>query len=294
MATLDEDEHDVDATLKALMQEQFGPARAVDETADPETCVRRGLDEVEALSQLDLGADGFRWLDEITDGLLPSVLHQPRRCFTCGTPSPASSCAKCGVASYCNRDCQTKDWSAKTGAWGGHKKQCAAYKSLGQQQQVESAEERRLIVEKALASIRLYMCPFAIFHGSGYGTRAPRGCVFVQFGCSVDELALPAPRACDGRPLETGDRSALVHFATLEEYDAEIAQSDKRLSAVREALVRAIEGHDDRQHVVVLLRAACGYTAVILQRLVPEWRVARQLADEYANRDCLQINLDDL
>src|SRR6056300_548476 len=46
-------------------------------------------------------------------------------CFSCGKLSPSFKCQKCGIASYCNRDCQISDWKK-----GRHKHACASYSRL--------------------------------------------------------------------------------------------------------------------------------------------------------------------
>jgi len=278
-------EQEDDPTIKALMEESFGPSEGAPMSADR---IERGLDKMAALST---GEAGLEFLEENATGLAPSELDT-RLCFRCGTTAPASSCARCGVAGYCSRECQTQDWG-KSGAWGGHKKQCAGYKVLGRSQ-VVAVEIGREVISAKLTAMRLYICPFAVYHGSGYGSGAPRGFLFVQFSCSLAELALPVPRDCAGRSLEQGERAALVHFVR-EEFDEEISGSDDRLASMRTALVGAVESHDDHQKCVVLTRTRCGYTAVLLQQLVPEWRIARALADDCAGHDgALQIDLDDL
>lgn len=279
----------LDPTLKALMEESFGPS--AEEQQQSTDRVERGLDKIAALSMSDAG---IQFCQEVADSLAPSALQDVRQCFRCAAPSPRASCSKCGVASYCGRECQTKDWGGKTGAWGGHKTQCAAYKALGRAQEVAPAD-RCAVIEAKLVAMRLYLCPFAICHGSAMGTGAPRGFAFVQFGCSLAQLALPVPQDCAGRPLDPGERSALVQFVTLAEFDADIVQSDSRLGAVQEKLHAAVDGHDDHKHCVVLVRSSCGFTAVVLQLLVPDWRVSRTLAEDCAGKEgAMQIDLDDL
>jgi hypothetical protein len=238
----------------------------------------------------------MRWQHE-AEPIAELVLGEgvERRCFACGKPNPASSCAKCGVASYCSRTCQTQDWSAKSGKWGGHKAQCAAYKALGRDQRLAPAA-RRAALEGLLAKVRLYLCPFALAHGSGAMRRPtpPRGCCFLQIGCTLTQLALPAPRDCAGAPLAAGERSALLHWVTMAEYDAEIVPTDAALAAARAPLADAVAAHDDAAEVVVLARAACGFVGVVVTPLVPERRVSLQLAAEYEGREALQLDLDDL
>jgi hypothetical protein len=67
--------------------------------------------KVEWLQSVELGYE-----QKVASGLNPSV------CFHCGnSDKKLSKCAKCGVASYCSRDCQTTDWKA---SGGGHKNSC--------------------------------------------------------------------------------------------------------------------------------------------------------------------------
>ena len=290
-----------DPTLTALMTESFGPPGSLDNATD-ERRLERGLD---ALSDLSVSATGVVWLhEEAHEAAEP--LAEPRHCFACGAAAPPSHCAKCGVASYCNRDCQMTDWSAKKGGrWGGHKgAQCEAYKKLGKEQRLATEAARREAVEALLTRVRLYLCPFALAHGSGGvvagrgGKRAaskarPRGCCFFQIGCTLAQVALPAPRDCAGVALAPGERSALLHFVSLAEFEAEIADTDPALGRARAAVVKAVNEHDDQNEVVVLVRAHCGTTVLVVQPLVPERKVCLQLATEYETQEALQIDLDD-
>ena len=156
---------------------------------------------------------------------------------------------------------------------------------------LEPASQRR-VLEALAVKMRLYVCPFALARGSGGGGGAPRGFAFLQIHCTLPTLALPAPRDCAGHALPAGERAVLVQFCTMAEYEAEIAPADAQLAELGGALAEAVATHDDHTAVVVVLRAACGFAALCLQPMVPEWRVARALADEYAEREALQIDLD--
>lgn len=283
-----------DPTLTQLMHENFGPS--ADPAATDDRRIERGLDAVDTLSSPSEAASGVVWLHEEMAAKQSDALAETRCCFTCGKPNPPASCAKCGVAAYCGRDCQMADW--KKGRWGGHKAQCAAYKCLGKEQKFADDAARRAAVEKLLASIRLYLCPFALAHGSGAARKkkAPpkaRGCCFVQLGCTLSQAALPAPRDCAGVALPEGERALLLHFVSLAEFESDVAPSDAAIARAQPAVAQAVKSHDDQTEVVVLVRAACGTTAVLTQPLVPERRVCLQLASEYEARDCLQIDLDD-
>ena len=273
----------IDPTLKGLMEDAFGPAS--DATRGDR--MERGLEAAAGLA--DPERHVVQWLDEIADSHTADKLSDPRLCFFCGAEAPRSLCSRCGVASYCNKACQSSDWG-KQGRWGGHKTLCAQYQQLGKAQAL-APDGRRAVLEAALARLRLYVCPFALCHGSGGESGKPRGCVFVQLGCSLATLALPAPRDCSGRVLAADERAALIHFISGGELE-EVCQTDVRIAALKERIDTAIRSHDDRQYVCVLARAACGFTGLLLQPMVPAWNVARTLASEYERQECLQINLD--
>lgn len=61
---------------------------------------------------------------------------------------------------------------------------------------------------------------------------------------------------------------------------------------IRDALEAAVEGYNPKKEVVLLVRARCGYMAVVVMPLVPELAVCRLLGVEYAEKDALQLNLD--
>ena len=72
-----------------------------------------------------------------------------------------------------------------------------------------------------------------------------------------------------------------------------------RLKDVIERVARrkVVYVHDDEaaseDEVVVLVRAHCGTTVLVVQPLVPERKVCLQLATEYETQEALQIDLDD-
>ena len=312
----DEEDQPLDPTLKALMEDAFGPPEGKDNAKEkPEMAqqdkLAKGLETIDQLSSPDAAA--IRWLHE--GGLCkPPPLKEPRLCFYCQKPSPASSCSKCKVAVYCGRECQTADWGAKKGVFGGHKSHCEMYKALGRQQELEDPTFRRATLEALLARIRLYMCPFVLCKSGsaegvtkgkgGKGKKAPapqaavaaakRGFAFVQLGCTLAELALPCPRSCTGHRLAAGERSILLHFVTLAEFESDVVGTDPQaFEAAREALASAVASHDEKQELVVLTRTACGLVHVATHPLVPEWRVAVTMASEYENQEALQMDLDD-
>lgn len=62
---------------------------------------------------------------------------------------------------------------------------------------------------------------------------------------------------------------------------------------IRSPLEAAVEASNPKKEVVVLMKARCGYMAVAVLPLVPEFPVCRQLGVEYVGKDALQLNLDD-
>lgn len=301
-----DDEQPLDPTLRALMEDAFGPPEDGTKSQAEETHedkLAKGLETVNTLSSPD--AVTIRWLHE--GGVCkPPPLKEPRLCFACAKPSPTAGCSKCGVAGYCGRECQTADWGKK-GAFGGHKLHCNMYKTLGKQQLLNDPAFRRATLEALLARIRLYMCPFVLsksggadsVKGKGKGKKqstvaAKRGFAFVQLGCTLAEMALPCPRSCSGHRLVAGDRAILLHFVTLAEFESEVVASDpEAFSAARAPLASAVASHDEKQELVVLMRTACGLVHVATHPLVPEWRVAVTMASEYDSQEALQLDLDD-
>lgn len=55
----------------------------------------------------------------------------------------------------------------------------------------------------------------------------------------------------------------------------------------------AVKSYSMKKEAVLLVRARCGYMAVVVLPLVPEFPVCRQLGVDYADKDALQLNLDD-
>lgn len=280
----------IDPTIEKLMRENFGPS-AEDPPQAAEDKLVRGLDASAKLSDpANDEATAVAWLHECDGYNWKDPLSETRKCFRCHKDAPTAGCAKCRVAGYCGRECQVADWKA------GHKQECEAYARLGKCQVLNGPAERRATVERFLAQIRTTLCPFALGNGSGGSSKRkalPRGFVFVQVGCTLPTLALPAPRDCAGHRLPPDERGCLLHFVTLSEFDADIVATDPQLSAARDPLAHAIERHDDHKEVVVLIRSRCGFVAVLMQPLVPEWRVARQMGRDFEGMPELALTLDD-
>ena len=97
------------------------------------------------------------------------------------------------------------------------------------------ATDRRSVVERLLASVRLYLCPFAVARA-----QLGRGFVFVQSENSLAQLALPLPVDCDGRALEV-ERALLLHYVTMEEYDKELRREEERAVSPEKKQTRRID-----------------------------------------------------
>ena len=142
--------------LQGLMEQTFGPK----DGADSGERMQRGLEE---MARLSVARPDFvrRWLHETPPAEAPPA-NTERLCFRCGAGGAAATCAKCGVACYCSRECQKADWG-KGGAFGGHKSLCERYKWLGREQRVPP-EEHRTILTELITRTKLYVCPFFVHH----------------------------------------------------------------------------------------------------------------------------------
>jgi hypothetical protein len=227
-AKMGDDDEPQDALLQGLMEQTFGPK----DGADRGESVQRGLEEV---ARLSAARPDFvrRWLHETPSAEAPPA-ETERLCFRCGAGGAAATCAKCGVAVYCSRECQKVDWG-KGGAFGGHKSLCERYKWLGREQRVPP-EEHRTMVAELITRTKLYLCPFLVHHAeqgapsSGFG--------FVQSECTLAELALPAPRDAWGRPLER-PRSLVLMWMSLEEFPEYVAETGDTRAPPPELLAAA-------------------------------------------------------
>ena len=270
--------------MDELMREAFGPPDG-EEGGDDRAA--RGLKKVAELE--DAAAAPPRWLHEFAPEP-PEEATAPPLCWRCGANGPRHTCAQCGVAAYCSRECQKADWG-KRGAFGGHKPACAEYKRLGRPPRVPG-EDRRPLLERLLAQLRLYMWPFAVRQIEERG----RGFVFLQSEVSLATLGLPAPRSPCGRLLEHR-RSLILHHVTLAEFDGEICDAFPGLGGARPALAAALEGDGGRAgagEAIVLVRLACGLVAVVVTPILLDPGVLRRMGEEYAGKDCIQIDVDEV
>jgi hypothetical protein len=237
---------------------------------------------------LSSAAQPIQWVQTLELGYdepaAPSAI-----CFGCGKETADSSvtnlskCAKCHVAAYCSRDCQTKDWKE-----GRHKLACPSYARLSTIDTEAAKEEVR---NEVFRRIRFYACPYAVHKTSELGN----GFLFIQSDTTIKDLSITIPKDRYGRTMNT--RSILMHYLTLGEYDAEVCRDDFEMAVVRTKLQKLIEDYDEQTEVVVLLRLRCGHVALGKAVLVPDYRVCNQLGkDYYADNPAgaVQLTLDDL
>ena len=277
-----------DTVMQKLMTETFGPSKEAEQESDR---VQRGLDK---MSELEREAPNLRWLYESP---LPRTERQarPLQCLYCHTAKPAVACARCKVAPYCDKTCQTADWRA------GHKRSCARYQLLGRAMRVPDADAHRMLMTELLRSVRMHLSPFAIAAElSAAETRpAPDGrrFVFVQSESTLAELSLPTARDTCGAELSVR-RTVLLQHVTLPEFE-KLTQEESGLRLLTPTLGplesafgarRAGAKPDD---ALVLLCFADGYHALASVPLVPDRRVCLVPARDYMGKEALNLHLDD-
>ena len=225
-----------------------------------------------------------QWIKAIELGYKES---EPRTmaCFGCGTKTAEklSKCSKCGVAAYCSRECQIQDWKA-----GRHKMACPSYARVAKAPLCDKTKET--IRNELFARIRFYVCPYAVFRTAELG----RGFLFLQTDRTLEDMSLYIPKDCTGHTI---NRSVLLHFLTLGEFDSEVCRTDFELALMRTPLKEAVETYDTEQEVVLLCRYRCGNMSLGRAALVPDYRICKKLGQDYYSENsagALQLNLDDL
>ena len=219
-----------------------------------------------------------------TDNFLLSPL-----CFNCGNAKESKQlkCAKCRVAGYCQKECQVKDWKK-----GGHKVYCDAYRRVGPLMKIGTDSEKLDARTEIFARIRYYACPYAVHKFQALG----RGFLFIQSNSTLAACSLPLPKDSSGR-IMAPERSLLIHYLTLGEYDSEVCRDDFELAIVRPHLKEAVDSYDEEKQIVILTRFRCGNLAVGITPIVPDFAVCRKLGHDYFSEStagALQLNLDDI
>lgn len=248
----------------------------------------------------------FRWsqvielgyVEDSGGGNVASIDNDDPVCFHCGKAanevesSKLSKCSRCQVASYCSRKCQVTNWKGGDGKVG-HKHSCAAYKRVGDDMMIIFGDDKDSARQDILSRIRFYAYPYSVHKASTTG----RGFLFVQSNTSLAVLSLPVPILSNGRRCRA-QRSVLLHWLTMKEYDSEVCMDDFEMAGVRNELKAAVETYDEKVEVPVLMRLRCGHVAVGIAPLVPDFNLCVMLGKEYYGSgqgdDALQLNIDDM
>ena len=168
-----------------------------------------------------------------------------------------------------------------------------AYKRVGEDMMIIFGDDKDAARQDILTRIRFYAYPYAVHKASITGP----GFLFVQSDSSLAVLSLPVPILSNGRECPT-QRSVLLHWLTMKEYDSEVCMDDFELAGVRKELKAAVETHDEEVEVPVLMRFRCGHVAVGIAPLVPDFKLCVVLGKEYYGSGqgdgALQLNIDDM
>jgi hypothetical protein len=210
-------------------------------------------------------------------------------CFSCGKPpkmesSGLSKCAKCGIASYCSRECQIKDWKE-----GRHRLACPSYRRL-KKLALNNHVTQTIIRNEIFGRIRFYACPYAIFKTQELGN----GFLFVQSNNTLQDLSLHISKDTTGRILE---RSVLMHFLTMGEFDVDLVSDDFEMAAVRTELQKLVSTYNQKKELILLFRSRCGHVALGKGVLVPDYGICKKLGQDYYSENTagsVQLNLDDI
>jgi MYND finger len=201
------------------------------------------------------------------------------------TTPPLLVCSQCRVAAYCSKACQAHHWKT-------HKSACASYRRVGPTQQLTQVSDQQQALVEIWHRLRFYAAPYAVVQAQALG----RGCVFLQSTSTLAALSLATPQDVCGHIL--WNRSVVVHYLTLGEFDAEVCRDDFEMALMRPALQQAVGAYDEQTHMVCLWRFRCGHVALVQTPLVPDYRVCCTLGKEYyashPTAACLELQLDDV
>ena len=168
-----------------------------------------------------------------------------------------------------------------------------AYKRVGDDMMIVFGEDKDSARQDILSRLRFYAYPYAIHKASING----RGFLFVQSDSSLAILSLPAPILSNGRKYPK-QRSVLLHWLTMKEYDSEVCIDDFELAAVRKELKSVVETYDEKVEVPVLMRFRCGHVAVGVAPLVPDFKLCTILGKEYYSSGqgsgAVQLDIDEM
>lgn len=213
-------------------------------------------------------------------------------CFGCGKEAEKlSRCAKCEVATYCSRECQLENW--KSGAGGGHKFACDAYKRVSSDMMIVFPDDKEIARKDIFQRIRFYACPFAVYRSESVVKK--RGFMFIQSDSTLAEMSLPLPILANGRPC-TKSRGIFMHFLTMNEYKEELCKDDFEMVIMGKELGKAVEEYKQAEELAILMRFRCGHIAVGITQLVPDHDLCQTLGKEYFEEAgaAVQLNIDDV
>lgn len=244
----------------------------------------------------------FRWTKDLElgyeEGRFEDIVCEEPVCFHCGkSASEAASkklsrCSKCNTVSYCSRECQVTNWKGGDGVVG-HKYCCAAYKRVGEDNAIVYSEDKDTAKQDILSRIRFYSMPYAVTKQEIAGP----GFLFLQSDASLATMSLPSPKLSNGR-VYPKQRSILLHWLTMEEFSKELAMEDFELASVKKELKEAVEDHDSKSEVPVLMRFRCGHVSLGIVPLVPDFNLCKCLGEQYFGNGeasgALQLNIDDV
>jgi len=140
------------------------------------------------------------------------------------------------------------------------------------------------VMYETLRRVRIYMCPFAVCkHGMH-----DRGFVYFVAPSPMQELFFQGGFDQLGRRL---DRSVFLEYMTLEGFDRLVTEMPE-MEVIRPNLTTTVEEYDPVQHAVVLFLSGDGQCDVLKVPLVPEYAVCLNLADDYVDKEKIQLNID--
>ena len=168
-----------------------------------------------------------------------------------------------------------------------------AYKRVGEDMMFIFGDDKDAARQDILSRIRFYAYPYAVYKASTTGP----GFLFVQSDSSLAVLSLPTPILSNGRRYPK-QRSVLLHWLMMQEYDSEVCMDDFELAGARKELKSLVETYDEKVEVPVLMRFRCGHVAVGTAPLVPDYNLCTMLGKEYygsgEGSGALQLNIDDM
>lgn len=148
---------------------------------------------------------------------------------------------------------------------------------------------RKIIFQR----IRFYACPYFVYKSE---TTKERGFLFIQSDSSLAEMSLPIPVLANGR-IMSKQRSVLIHYLTIAEYDADLCRDDFEMALVRNELVDSVSSYNEKTELALLMRFRCGHIAVGITKLIPDYLLCQSLGREYFKDDtsgAVQLNIDDV